>query len=182
MAWRQTRVLVWVTLEVYGRAYFSQIPFPLNLLFPKPFPLLSRGCFCFQDVPLPLCCHDHRIRNRGWERVTSLFVWKTTGIKKIMTELLKSIVITSFADSPLRVWMCAFICQSLNAIPGSREDFIIFSGGFYVKKGLNSSTAPGRSSYFHRMTRSPSGCGFMLTFKQPGSLWPCWHWWRSHCK
>lgn len=48
------KVAIWVTLEDYGRVYFSQVLFPLNLIFPMTFPLLFRGWFCPKDELLPL--------------------------------------------------------------------------------------------------------------------------------
>lgn len=65
------KVPIWVTLEDYGRVYFSQFLFPLNLLSPVPFPLLFRRCFCPKDALLPLVIMAAEWWTH-WEYITSL--------------------------------------------------------------------------------------------------------------
>lgn len=77
-----------------------------------------------------------------------------------------------------------------------RRILFLFSGVFYENRVLphlmamgwegfiSPNLAMGRwmSGHLQRMTWPPSGCDFMLTFKQSGSPLPHLHWWRPHCK
>lgn len=74
-----------------------------------------------------------------------------------------------------------------------RRILFLFSGVFYENRVLprlvamgwegfiSPNLAMGRwmSGHLQRMTWPPSGCDFMLTFKQSGSPLPHLHWWRS---